>query len=293
MKKVIAVLLVVLFLCEADVHASLPELEHSVLGAGAVAEAATGVRIQSEKELITAVDTALLNREKKLTVRYSMPDYELDFDRLFDMVLAIDKTSTASDGDYLAFSLRTWAAQAEMIGSNTTLNFEFSYKTTLKEEQELDREIKGALKELKIQKATQDQKVKAIHDYIVNRVSYDSTLQRASAYDAMMDQTAVCEGYSMLAYRMLTEAGLECRIISGTGEGVAHAWNIVKVDGKWYNIDLTWDDPISSDGEPMLTYDYYLKNTKDFKDHKRDAKYKTKKFVKAYPISKTSYSLAD
>ncbi len=287
--RVIAVILIIFFLCEVDIQSTNVRSERRVFRAEAVVEAATGVKIHSEKELIATISTALLNRKEKLTVKYSLPDYELDFDQLFDNVLAIDKKSTAKDGDYLAFSLSSWAAQAEMIGSNTTLNFEFTYKTSLKEEQALDSKIKGALQALELEKASQEQKVKAIHDYIIKRISYDSTLQKASAYEAMMDQSAVCEGYSMLAYRMFTEAGLESRIISGTGDGVAHAWNIVKVEGKWYNIDLTWDDPISSDGEPMLTYDYYLKNTKEFKDHKRDAKYKTEKFLKAYPISKTSY----
>ncbi len=95
----------------------------------------------------------------------------------------------------------------------------------------------------------------------------------------------------MAAYRMFTEAGLECRIITGKGNGEDHAWNIVKVNGKWYNIDLTWDDPVSSDGKAMLVYDCFLKSTKDFKGHKRDAEYKTEEFVKAYPISKTSYKM--
>jgi transglutaminase/protease-like cytokinesis protein 3 len=95
----------------------------------------------------------------------------------------------------------------------------------------------------------------------------------------------------MAAYRMFTEAGLEARIISGIGNGASHAWNIVKVEGKWYNIDLTWDDPLSYNGEAVLTYDYFLKNTKEFSDHRRDAEYRTDQFLKNYTIAKTSYTI--
>ena len=68
-----------------------------------------------------------------------------------------------------------------------------------------------------------------------------------------------------------------------------HGWNIVKVDGNWYNIDLTWDDPITKSGKHVIRYDYFLKNAKEFSDHKRNPEYNTKAFLKAYPIAKVSY----
>ena len=87
---------------------------------------------------------------------------------------------------------------------------------------------------------------------------------------------------------MFNEAEIPCRIIIGTANGGNHAWNIVKVDEKWYNIDLTCDDPISPDGKPVLTYNYFLKNDTDFKNHIRDTDFKTKSFLKTYPIAKIS-----
>jgi hypothetical protein len=262
----------------------------NLLGVSTVS-AATGVRVESEKELINTIYTAMLDRTEKITVKYSLPDYKLDFDELFDRVLSIDSDKTAKDGDYLNYSIKSWNAKGNMVGKNTTLYIELTYKTTLKEEQAVDQKVKSVLKGLKLEKASDYKKVKAIHDYIINRVSYDRKLVKASAYDALINKSAVCEGYSMLAYRMFTEVGLDTRIIPGTGNGGPHAWNIVKVKDKWYNIDLTWDDPISSDGKPMLVYDFFLKSTKDFTDHKRSAEYKTEEFVQTYPISKTSYKM--
>ena len=56
-----------------------------------------------------------------------------------------------------------------------------------------------------------------------------------------MNKTAVCQGYAGLLYRLCLEMGISCRMITGTGNGGAHAWNIVALDGKYYNADSTWD----------------------------------------------------
>ena len=287
---ILAIMIIVLF-TRVQVGTDLSLSYRSLMSVNEVAQAATEIKVEDEKELINAIYNALLSREEAITIKYTLPGYKLDFNKLFDKVLSIDKKKTAKDGDYLRFSLKSWNAQGKTVGSNTTLSIRFTYKTTLEEEQAVDKKIKSVLKTLKLEDATDYKKVKKIHDYIINRVSYDNKLTKSSAYNALIDKSAVCEGYSMLAYRMFTEIGLESRIISGVGNGGPHAWNIVKVDGKWYNIDLTWDDPISSDGKPMLVYDFFLKSTKDFKGHKRDAEYNTNEFVKAYPISKTSYEV--
>ncbi len=255
------------------------------------ADAATEVTIKSEKELVKILYQTLLNREEKIVIKHSLSDYRMDLNDLLTKIYAIDDENTAKDSDYLKYSLVRWGYSGTKIGKKTTLNFEFTYKTTLAEEKAVDKKVKSILQELELEGASDFEKVKKIHDYIINRVSYDNSLEKASAYDALIDKSAVCEGYSMLAYRMFTQAGLKCKIIAGTGNGGSHAWNIVKVKDKWYNIDLTWDDPISSDKKPMLVYDFFLKNTKDFVDHKRSAEYKTEEFVKTYPISKTSYKL--
>ena len=54
--------------------------------------------------------------------------------------------------------------------------------------------------------------------------------------------------------------GIDCKVISGTANGGGHAWNKVKLEGDYYYIDVTWDDPVP-DREGRLRYDYYL--TKD------------------------------
>ncbi|MFR8181399.1 MAG: transglutaminase domain-containing protein [Dorea sp.] len=77
----------------------------------------------------------------------------------------------------------------------------------------------------------------------VTRVSYDYTnldddtyIQKYTAYAALIDKTAVCQGYASLLYRMVLDAGVDARVISGDAGG-PHAWNIVRLNGKYYNLD--------------------------------------------------------
>ena len=113
------------------------------------------------------------------------------------------------------------------------------------------------------------EKVKAIHDHIINYTEYDyerylnGTVPEVShsARGVFEYGLAVCQGYAY-AFELLCDlAGLECDYVTGTAGGGGHAWNQVKVDGKWYNIDVTWDDPIyylNGVLTPYLGYDYFL-----------------------------------
>jgi len=205
---------------------------------------------------------------------------------------------SGAEGDALRW---TYGASQMSFGSNSgtfNVTFTIAYYTTYDQEQELTAKVNEALSSMNLSDKTDYEKVKAIHDYICDHVDYDYTnLDNAentikfSAYGALCEGKAVCQGYSNAFYRMCKEVGLSVRIITGTGNGGAHAWNIVKIGnstraaGEYYNIDCTWD------GQDTETYDrYFLLNEEDFnKDHARDAKYDTPEFHSQYPMSASSY----
>ncbi len=250
---------------------------------------------KTKEDIYQVIKDNLLARNSSFTItmdRKIMNAIGTDTE-LFSVVMALDDKSTSKDADYLNFSVKSWSQswKHSKLGTMATLTFTAKYDTTSKQELKLDVKIDSVLLKLNLEDATDYVKVKAIHDYIIGRVSYDETLEKHTAYNALIDKFAVCEGYAEAAYRLFTDAGLECRMITGTAGGGPHSWNLVKVDGKWYNIDLTWDDPITNTGEQIIRYDYFLKSTKDFDGHTRDAEFKTKSFVKAYPIASTSYKL--
>ena len=95
-------------------------------------------------------------------------------------------------------------------------------------------------------------------DYLIARCSYDdaaaadsSQWQAYTAYGALVNGKAVCEGYSRAMQLLASYAGLSCILIRGTGDGVNHMWNEINIDGQWYNLDVTWCD------SDMLIYNYF------------------------------------
>lgn len=256
--------------------------------------------LTTKKAVLNAIKDGMLQHKKEIVIEMDKSVMEKIGTKtnLFEAVVALDDKKTSKDFDYLRLSIYQWKAGWKWTkqGKTATLTFAVTYRTTLKQEKAVDDKIKSLLKSWKLEDASDYEKVKKVHDYIIKRVAYDQTYQKYSAYDALINKSSVCEGYATAAYRLFTELGLESRIVTGWAGvkvPVAHAWNIVKVDGKWYNIDLTWDDPITNTGEQILIYDYFLKNEEDFKYHYRDDPYTTKEFLKAYPIAEESYVMPE
>ena len=105
-------------------------------------------------------------------------------------------------------------------------------------------------------------KALAIHDWLTFNVDYDRTYSSYSVASTLSKRVAVCEGYARTFKMMAELAGLEVEMITGTANGQSHAWNQVKINGTWYNVDVTWDDPTSSDKKASdhthNNYNYFL-----------------------------------
>lgn len=112
--------------------------------------------------------------------------------------------------------------------------------------------------------------VKAFHDYLVNNTTYQDGASSHDAAGPLLYGLAVCDGYAKALDLLCYLSGIECVRITGKSRG-DHAWNKVKVDGNWYNIDVTWDDPVTNYG-PVLRYDYFLiSDSAIARDHTQDA----------------------
>lgn len=109
-------------------------------------------------------------------------------------------------------------------------------------------------------------RLKYIHDLIVNETVYvDSEkypyISRADG--PLVYGEALCEGYSAAFMYIAQSLGYECLCVYGTasnshGESSEHMWNMIKINEEWYHVDVTWDDPVASDGSPRLRHKYFL-----------------------------------
>ena len=119
-------------------------------------------------------------------------------------------------------------------------------------------------------------KVKQVHDYLIDNVTYDSDSNldmSHSIYGALINNLAVCDGYAKAYKYILDNIGISCVEVCGVaqnsnGEIENHAWNDVLIDGTWYAVDVTWDDPIIVGGRGILTeelrYANFLKGSSTF-----------------------------
>ena len=109
--------------------------------------------------------------------------------------------------------------------------------------------------------------VKTLHDYLVTHCDYDYRVDIGNmpfvshqAEGALLKGTAVCSGYAKAYEALLDAAGIPNETITGYAGGY-HAWNLVQVDGQWYHVDTTWDDPTNQGGD-YIRYTYFLKSDK-------------------------------
>ncbi len=120
----------------------------------------------------------------------------------------------------------------------------------------------------------------AVHDYIAAKTMYDRSFSGShinDLYGALVDRKAVCEGYAQAYQYVMQHYGIPASIV--TSDKACHAWNIVKIRGSWYHVDVTWDDPIkggSATDEPgAVNHNYFLLSTSTLlKKSKNDARRK-------------------
>lgn len=114
----------------------------------------------------------------------------------------------------------------------------------------------------------QDQ-IKKIHDYIINNSVYDSdrsdnnivNYESDNAYGALLEGHALCGGYTDSMALFLNDLGIKNFKVSSD----SHVWNAVLLNNQWYNLDLTWDDPVTPDKRNLLEYNYFLIQTEKLK----------------------------
>jgi len=114
------------------------------------------------------------------------------------------------------------------------------------------------------------EKEKAIHDYIVLNSAYSTSITDSSytIRNLIKNKTGVCEAYAYAFQLFCTFSGIECEIITGTLNKENHGWNLVKLDGEYYHVDVTSDDPVPNK-EGQVLYPYFnLTDAEMSKTHK-------------------------
>ena len=249
----------------------------------------------------------MINRENCIVVK--IKSKETDFNELvkeiFYNCFSPTLTDKTQDGDYLKFHWGGYKASGMISNLNDSklysIVYEVEYYKTAKEEQAVTEKINETITDLNLNNGSDYIKIKKIHDFVCNTIQYDyinvsntDYKYQFTTYGALFNGRAVCQGYATLFYRLCREVGIPVRVITSSN----HAWNIVKVNDKYYNIDCTWDDtdkdtpgiPTGDYWSNIIVYKWFLNGCDDFPNHIREEEYTTDEFNAEYPMASKTYT---
>ena len=124
-----------------------------------------------------------------------------------------------------------------------------------------------AVAECTTEDMTAYQKELALHDWLIRNCTYDKGELRAipkpgehcsDPYGALVDGEAICMGYTTTFKLFMDMLEIPCGIVhSVDSEGDEHAWNTVQLDGSWYYVDTTWDDPVPDEPDRDIKHQFF------------------------------------
>lgn len=248
-------------------------------GWGQAYAASSSPTLRSVNEVAQKLTGAMNNRRETITFTY-----ESKASNLKTKIQAALDQAMASD-PYLYYIIDSYGYTYRGSASAVKVTVEVKYLETLEQTAFVNKEVKAALKKIITPGMNNHQKVKAIHDWVVLHLKYDTSYRKYTAYEGLKSGSAVCQGYSLLTYKLLKEAGFTNKIVEGTakqpgGRSQLHAWNLVLLDGRWYHLDTTWDDP-TPDKAGVVSTAYYLRTDAQMRqDHS---------WTKSYPAASVGY----
>ncbi len=198
----------------------------------------TAEPVESYGEAVLYVRQALVGRQERARFRYTGEDFGAP---KTEDILAY--TENGAEGDYLRLSFRGGFPETAR-DEDGVYTVTASYFTTAEQEAEVAARASELLTGLTGE--TPEEKALWIYQTLCDTVAFDlenlydeTVLSKYTAWGALVEGKAVCQGFAQLYYRLAREAGISCRIVAGNRDGEPHAWNIVESGGVWYHVDAS------------------------------------------------------
>ena len=220
----------------------------------------------AQKEVYNKLSDAIINGTSNTPINVSITP-----DQLKEVYCIAKDLNYYSVNAPMSFTY-SYYSQSGVI---TAVKLEFPYSKSVGDSK--TAALKSKVNSIKagIPKTSDYDKVKYIHDYIINHCRYnnnavsnaDAYPTSFTAYGALVEGSAVCEGYAKAFSLLCNEVGVEALLVTGKGKGEPHMWNMVKCNGQWYHMDVTWDDA-TLNGNDSIGYSYFNITTAQIKaDH--------------------------
>lgn len=233
------------------------------------------------------METANTVDELKQQIQQAVMQLSRDFDIRYTGSTAFTKEELtaiikeAVTDPYIYANIASFKWHYSGYVKNIVIKFQFNYHHSKEEEAFVDFTLNNIIAPMR--GLSNFEKVKAVHDFIVLSTEYSSMTENSqySPYTLLTENKAVCQAYALVLYRMLEKLGLEVRYVAGDAREQLHAWVLVNLEGAWYHIDVTWDDPVP-DKPNEVRYNYFLLSDEELaEDHEWDRT--------QYPIANSEY----
>ena len=271
--------------------------------------------ITSAPEMLETVRDIFKSRTAEGELSYNIPKSEVpevtqikDLFRHFAMKV-MEHNGIPDEGDYLMFQYGGFKVSYSYYTDENyyrgNLSYMISFYTDAAMEKESSKWTSQVMEELNLDDYHDIEKIRRIYKYVNSNFTYDyanlyknSDYLKYTMYGGILRGSMVCQGYAVMIYRLMLEAGIDCRVISGmatnsAGQTERHAWNIVRLLDKYYNIDSTWD---ANWLDNEKNYKYFLKSMAGFLNHNRGNKeaqfsydYDSDEFSQEYPMAESDY----
>lgn len=207
-----------------------------------------GYEISSVNQFYSTVYDNVLKYRSDITFDTTISPDSIDYYKIFEDMIEKDTYIGSQIYSYRYF----YTIKDGKYHVNLKVNHPIPHRVFLTK-----MRAKSIAKRINSLELTDYEKVKLVHDYLIilNEYSYSES----GAFNGFYTKATACNGYSYCFYDIMTEVGIPVTCEFGGN----HEWNKVMLDGKWYNIDLTWDD-IGGNG---VSYEYFLKCDADWKGH--------------------------
>ena len=229
----------------------------------------------SYQDLINIIYSTINNGWETFTF-YCPNEYE-------DCIKDVD---TITDNELLISQINNYAhpynsvdsgegAMRTIISSSGEITINIRHFYTDEEKEKINTEIDRIISEIITEDDDDYEKLKKVHDYIINNTKYDVEANDGnSKYDSkratgvLFDHYATCNGYTDLMAIFLSRLGFKNFKVSTTPEEISyeskgHIWNAVYFEDEWVHLDLTWDDPVADNGKDYIYHKYFLVNNEE------------------------------
>lgn len=214
---------------------------------------AAGKRVSS----IQGIEHTLVENVKELNSNFTInytgndPNYSK---KMASMIPDLIRGSSEVNG-----LINSYEYKSKKTDTGRVIRVKMTYFTSKAKEDASMREIKKQARKIKKEHRSTFSRIKAVNDYVVLNTTYGGSggSDAYSKYGVTHLKVAYCQGYAMVAYELLQQLGIPVIFVYGRSNGNTHLWNKVKMDGKWYNLDTTWNDSSKGNNKNKV-YNYFL-----------------------------------